>query len=262
MAHLLKANGNILSIGGNIFGIRDGFRTSYRKYLSVTGPISGEFDPRTGKNRFWVGSFGSSRIVVKSTIDLSTITELTGLGSIVDVKFRPDDPSKVYVSKSGEIQIYNADTYALLSTITDANSPQGIDFDVVNNRFFVANGSNEIRIYNLTTNAFIQSVIGFSNPKGVVADIVNDAIYVVNQGTDQVLVLNATSLVVSNTISGFATPLLGTLDPNIDKNRIIFGSTGDSRIVSVDRATKSIKEKIQIDEKVLENDELLKVYIE
>jgi len=246
MAHLLKANGQILSIGGNIFGIRDGFRTIYKKYLSVTGPISGAFDPRVNKNAFWVASFGSSRIVVKSTIDFTTITEITGLGSLGDVKFRPDDPSKVYLTKSGEIQIYDADSYTLIYSITDANSPQGIDFDVANNRFFVTNGTNELRIYNLTTNAFIETVLGFSNPKGVIADNLNNNIFVVNQGTGQVLVLNATTLVVTNTINGFETPLFGNLDPNLDKNRIIIGTPGNSKIVAIDRSTKAIKESITI----------------
>jgi YVTN family beta-propeller protein len=133
-----------------------------------------------GRNRVYVGNYGSNDLSVINGATNTVINTVPGLTTPKGVEYDAEH-DYIYVTNHsiGQLSVLDASTFGLVTTMTMGLLPHGVGYNPVNNHVYVANyNSNSVSIVDADTLSVTSVITGFDHPTHVAVNGVTGKTYV------------------------------------------------------------------------------------
>jgi YVTN family beta-propeller protein len=205
-------------------------------------------------SRVYVANNGSGTVSVINT-STNTVVGTIPVGSGVSGLAVSPDGSRVYATRTtaNAVSVIDTSDNSIVTTITSGfNSPLGVVVNTAGTRVFVTNNVSPgtVSVINTSTNALLTPIAltpasAGNSPYGIAVSPDGAFIYVVNGGSNDVVVINATTgaIITTFTPSGIA-PLAVAINPASTRAYITNFSSGS--VTVVDTTTHTVLTTISI----------------
>lgn len=210
---------------------------------SATGSGSSNYIPKWNSLRNLSGT--SSLYISNATTENVVQNTLTGNNDPYDVAFDSYN-ERFYVVNSGSnnVTVRNANTLALVGTVSVGTLPVAITFDSYNNRMYVANrGSNNVSVIDTSTNTVTSTISVGTLPVGIEFDRINNKVYVACQTSNVVSIISTSTNTVVGTIP---TTTPRGLAYDFNNNNLYVSGVGPDKVACIDISTNIITATVSV----------------